>query len=49
VGFPSLGRRHPDPSAFNREQQLCRERYMEGKSCHWGLEHGDELDAHYGA
>ena len=36
--------RHSDAPAFNSEQQLCRERHMAGKSCHWGLEHRGQLD-----
>ena len=45
VGLPSLGRRHSDAPACNSEQQLCRERHLEGNSCQYGLEQRRQLDA----
>ena len=43
VGFPSLGRRHSDAPACNSEQQLRRERHLEGNSCQYGLEQRGQL------
>ena len=48
VDLSSLGRRHSDAPAFNSEQQLCRERHLEGESWLREMECGGELDAcHY--